>query len=444
MENKHLHTILAVWINLCRFLLAGVFIFSGFVKVNDPYGFAYKIQDYLEAWGLLQITPQFAPYIGSMAMGILEFTLGVYLLFGIHRKAVCTLFFLLMAFMTPLTLWLAIANPISDCGCFGDAVILTNWETFGKNVVLLIAAITVFRWRGTGIKKLVTEKVDWLIALYTVVFALLFSIYCVRELPLFDFRPYYIGMDIKRGMEIPEGEKPTVYETTFIYEKDGVEKEFTIDNFPSDSAWTFVDAETRVKEQGYEPPIQDFHIVLQEDGTDVTEEVLDDDNYTFLLISPQLRNADESGMDLINEVYDYSMEYGYRFLCVTASPDEDIAVWQDNTGAEYPFALADEITLKTIIRSNPGLVLLKGGVILNKWSVNSIPDEYQLHAPLADLPIGTLTVPNTWHKVAGILGWFFGPLLFLTLCDLLWLEWGKKRKKKHAYSPQGTQSTTEE
>ena len=333
MENKHLHTILAVWINLCRFLLAGVFIFSGFVKVNDPYGFAYKIQDYLEAWGLLQITPQFAPYIGSMAMGILEFTLGVYLLFGIHRKAVCTLFLLLMAFMTPLTLWLAIANPISDCGCFGDAVILTNWETFGKNVVLLIAAITVFRWRGTGIKKLVTEKVDWLIALYTVVFALLFSIYCVRELPLFDFRPYYIGMDIKRGMEIPEGEKPTVYETTFIYEKDGVEKEFTIDNFPSDSAWTFVDAETRVKEQGYEPPIQDFHIVLQEDGTDVTEEVLDDDNYTFLLISPQLRNADESGMDLINEVYDYSMEYGYRFLCVTASPDEDIAVWQDNTGA---------------------------------------------------------------------------------------------------------------
>ena len=139
-----------MWINLCRFLLAGVFIFSGFVKVNDPYGFAYKIQDYLEAWGLLQITPQFAPYIGSMAMGILEFTLGVYLLFGIHRKAVCTLFFLLMAFMTPLTLWLAIANPISDCGCFGDAVILTNWETFGKNVVLLIAAITVFRWRGTG------------------------------------------------------------------------------------------------------------------------------------------------------------------------------------------------------------------------------------------------------------------------------------------------------
>lgn len=419
---------------MCRFLLAAVFIFSGFVKANDPYGTAYKIQDYLEAWGLLQIVPGFAPYIGAMAMGALEFTLGVYLLFGIHRKAVSTLLLLVMAFMTPLTLWLAIDNPISDCGCFGDAIILTNWETFGKNIILLLAAIAVFRWRKTYLKKLVTEKVDWLIALYTVVFILVFSIYCVRELPVFDFRPYRIGMNIREGMEIPEGVKPTTYETTFVYEKDGKRQEFTIDNFPSDSTWTFIEALTRVKEKGYEPPIQDFMITLQEDGTDVTEEMLDDESYTFLLISPALRNADESGMDLINEVYDYSTEYGYRFLCVTASSDEDIATWQDNTGAEYPFAIADEITLKTIIRSNPGLVLLKNGTILNKWSVNNLPDEYQLGAPLEKLPLGTLTVPHTWHKVMQVSGWFFGPLIFLALCDLLWLKWRKKRMKKELRS----------
>ena len=427
MENKCLHKITAVGVNVCRFLLAAVFIFSGFVKANDPYGTAYKIQDYLEAWGLLQIVPGFAPYIGAMAMGALEFTLGVYLLFGIHRKAVSTLLLLVMAFMTPLTLWLAIDNPISDCGCFGDAIILTNWETFGKNIVLLLAAIVVFRWRKNYLKKLVTEKVDWLIALYTVVFILAFSIYCVRELPVFDFRPYHIGMNIREGMEIPEGVKPTTYETTFIYEKDGKRQEFTIDNFPSDSTWTFVEALTRVKEKGYEPPIQDFMITLQEDGTDVTEEMLDDESYTFLLISPALRNADESGMDLINEVYDYSTEYGYRFLCVTASSDEDIATWQDNTGAEYPFAIADEITLKTIIRSNPGLVLLKDGTILNKWSVNNLPDEYQLNAPLEKLPLGTLTVPNTWHKVMQVFGWFFGPLIFLALCDLGWMKWHKRK-----------------
>ena len=409
MENKYLHKITAAGVNVCRFLLAAVFIFSGFVKANDPYGTAYKIQDYLEAWGLLQIVPGFAPYVGAMAMGALEFTLGVYLLFGIHRKAVSTLLLLVMAFMTPLTLWLAIDNPISDCGCFGDAIILTNWETFGKNIVLLLASIIVFRWRKTYLKKLVTEKVDWLIALYTVVFVLVFSIYCVRELPVFDFRPYHIGMNIREGMEIPEGVKPTTYETTFIYEKDGKRQEFTIDNFPSDSTWTFVEALTRVKEKGYEPPIHDFMITLQEDGTDVTEGILDDDSYTFLLVSPALRNADESGMDLINEVYDYSTEYGYRFLCVTASSDEDIIVWQDNTGAEYPFAIADEITLKTIIRSNPGLVLLKDGT------------------PLEKLPLGTLTVPNTWHKVMQVFGWFFGPLIFLALCDLGWMKWHKRK-----------------
>lgn len=434
MENKCLHRALVVGVNVCRFLLAAVFIFSGFVKANDPFGTAYKIQDYLEAWGLLQVVPQFVPYVGSMAMGAFEFTLGVYLLFGIHRKATSTLLLLVMAFMTPLTLWLAIDNPIADCGCFGDAIILTNWETFGKNIVLLLAAITVFRYRKTYIRKLVTEKVDWLIALYTVVFIIVFSIYCVRELPVFDFRPYHIGMNIRQGMEIPEGVKLTTYETTFIYAKDGKEQEFTIDNFPSDSTWTFVEAQTRVKEKGFEPPTHDFHLTSQEDGTDLTEEILNDDNYTFLLISPNLRHADESGMDLFNEVYDYCSEYGYSFLCVTASSDEDIAMWQDNTGAEYPFAIMDEITLKTIIRSNPGLLLLKDGTILNKWSVNNIPDEYQLNAPLDQLPIGRLEPPNTWHKIILVFGWFFGPLIFLTLCDLGWLEWSKKKKKKESRS----------
>ena len=152
-------------------------------------------------------------------------------------------------------------------------------------------------------------------------------------------------------MEIPEGEKPSVLETVFIYAKEGKEQVFTIDNLPGDTTWTFVDSKTIVKEKGYEPPIQDFHIVSQEDGLELTDTILGDDNYTFLLVAPWLERADDSSMDLINEVYDYSVEHGYRFLCLTASGDEAIAAWQENTGAEYPFALADEITLKTMIRS---------------------------------------------------------------------------------------------
>lgn len=120
--------------------------------------------------------------------------------------------------MTPLTLWLALSNPISDCGCFGDAVTLTNWETFGKNVLLLIAAVSVFKW-GNRITPLVTKRFDWLVAMYTFLYISGMTLYCYRELPVFDFRPYHIGADIRKGMEIPEGEKPTVYETRFILQK---------------------------------------------------------------------------------------------------------------------------------------------------------------------------------------------------------------------------------
>lgn len=436
LEDKQIHKIRVIWVNICRFILAAVFIFSGFVKANDPWGTVYKIQDYMEAWGIAHMFPDVTPFLAALVMGVLEFTLGFYLLVGIRRRLVATLLLLMMAFMTPLTLWLAVANPISDCGCFGDAVILTNWETFWKNIGLLIAAISVFKWRKTLLLKWVTDKVDWLMALYGVIFIIFFSIYSIRELPVFDFRPYHIGADIRKGMEIPEGEKPTVYETTFIYRKDGVEKEFTIDNFPSDTTWTFVDSRTRVKEKGYEPPIHDFAIMSVDDGSDLTDEILDTDNYTFLLVSPQLSKADESGMDLINEVYDYSVEHGYRFLCVTSSPDEDIVKWQDRTGAEYPFGLMDEITLKTMIRSNPGLMLLKKGVILNKWSVNRIPDEYQLSDSLDKLPLGTINHHSTAYKLMAVTGWFFGPLLFLLLCDLLWLRWKKIRQARNTNQSQ--------
>lgn len=235
---------------------------------------------------------------------------------------------------------------------------------------------------------------------------------------------------ILKDMTIPEGEKPTVYETLFIYSKDGKEQEFTIDNFPTDTTWTFVDSKTRVKEKGYEPPIHDFSITSLETGEDLTDDILHSEQYTFLLVAPWLKQADDSGMDLINEVYDYSVEHGYRFLCLTASSEQDITDWQENTGAEYPFALMDEITLKTMIRSNPGLILLKKGVVLRKWSVSNLPDEYQLNAPLEKLPFSTWNPKTSVHKVVEVTGWFLGPLLLLTVVDLIWLRIKSRKKKK--------------
>lgn len=435
MENKYIHKAVNLWTNLCRFILAAVFIFSGFIKANDPLGTVYKVQDYFEAWGLLDLAQGFLPYIIALVMGGFEFVVGTYLLFGIRRRVAPMLSLLLMSFMTPLTLWLAIDNPISDCGCFGDALILTNWETFFKNVFLLIAAISVYKW-NQRIYKFVSNQMDWLVALYSAVFIILFSVFSLNQLPTFDFRPYHLGADIRKKMEIPEGEKLPVYETILIYEKDGVKKEFTVDNFPEDSTWVFVDSKTILKEKGYVPEISDFTLMSQEDGFDLTEEVLTED-YVFLLVSPWLEKADDSGMDLINELYDYSQDYGYRFLCVTSSSDDAIASWQDYTGAEYPFATLDEITLKTMVRSNPGLMLLKNGVVIGKWCVSALPDEYQLTDSLDKLPVGHLDITPLWQKILKMLAWYFGPLLFFTFADVLWHRF----RKDKATSPKSDEQT---
>ena len=417
MEKDKQHIILGVCTTVCRFVLAGVFIFSGFVKSVDPLGTQYKILDYINAFGWANVFPDSLALLASVTLGILEFCLGVYLFFGIRRILAPRLIVAMMAVMTPFTFWLALDNPVSDCGCFGDAVVLSNWETFGKNVVLLLMSLVVLRWRKR-IFPLVSVRFDWLIGLYGFVYIFGMVIYCYRELPVFDFRPYHIGADIRRGMEIPEGEKPTKVETLFIMQKEGVEKEFTADNYP-DSTWTFVDTRLVVKEKGYEPPIQDFYLLRMDDGEDITEEVLSDKNYTFLLVAHQLDLADDSANDLINELYDYSLNNGYAFYCVTSSSEEDIWEWRENTGAEYPFCLMDNTTMRTMVRSNPGLVLLKEGVVLRKWSVNNLPDEYQLQAPLDELPFGQVDNGSLIYKIVWVLAWFVFPLLLICVLDVM-------------------------
>lgn len=413
--------------NACRFLLAGMFIFSGFVKAVDPLGFFYKIQDYLAAFGMSSWFPSYLPLLFAVILSAVEFSVGVFLFFGIRRKLSATLVLLLMGFMTPLTLYLALANPVSDCGCFGDAWVLTNWQTFGKNVVLLAAAIAVARNRKLLVR-FITRKMEWMISMYTILFVFALSFYCLQYLPVLDFRPYKIGVNIRSGMEIPEGARPSVFESRFILEKNGKRQEFTLDNYP-DSTWTFVETRTLLKEKGYEPPIHDFSMMSVETGEDLTDSVLSDKGYTFLLVAHRIENADDSNIDLINEIYDYSVEHGYGFYALTSSPEEEISSWREKTGAEYPFCQMDDITLKTIIRSNPGLLLLKDGTILNKWSANNLPDEYVLNDRLEKLEIGQQKQENNFHTVGYILLWFVIPLSLVLGVDLLVVKRREKNRK---------------
>lgn len=417
--------------NVCRLILGLTFIMSGFVKAVDPLGTQYKIADYMEAWGLAAYTPDLLTLSASLLLACVEFWLGICMLFAIRRRATSALILLFMAAVTPLTLWLAITNPVSDCGCFGDAVILTNWQTFWKNVVLLAAAITVWL-RPLAMLRFISNSNQWIVTNYSAVFIIAVAGYSLYDLPPFDFRPYHVGADIRKGMEIPEGAPRPQFETTFILEKDGQQREFTLDNYP-DSTWTFVDSRTIQTAKGYVPPIHDFSIVRTEDGTDITDSVLNDKGYTFLLVAPHLEQADDSRLDLINQVYEYAEERGYHFYCLTASSEQAIERWRIMTGAEYRFCNTDETTLKTIVRSNPGLVLLKDGTVTRKWSHNNLPDEYQLTDRLEKLEIGQMPEDSTTRKILVIVVWFVGPLLLLTLADRMWAwsKWVKKKKRSN-------------
>lgn len=428
LEIDKKHIVEKAWVNLCRFLLGALFIFSGFVKAVDPLGSFYKIQDYLTAFGMISWFPSYLPLFFGVALSAVEFCAGVFLFLGIRRKVAATLALLLMCVMTPLTLYLALANPVSDCGCFGDAWVLTNWQTFGKNIVLLIAAIAVFR-RQDMIVPFITAKMEWMISMYTFLFVFVLSFYCLANLPILDFRPYKIGVNIKAGMEIPEGSKPSVFESRFVLEKDGKRQEFTLDNYP-DSTWTFIEARTVLKEKGYEPPIHDFSMMSLDTGEDITDSVLSDKGYTFLLVAHRIEEADDSDIDLINEIYDYSVEHGYGFYALTSSPEDEIELWRDKTGAEYPFCQMDDITLKTIIRSNPGLLLIKDGTILNKWSNNRLPDEYVLTGSLDKIELGMQKHVSDLKTIAYVLLWFIFPLMVVICVDILVVKRRERNRGK--------------
>ena len=377
MKQKEI--IVKVVAELSRLMVGGVFAFSGFVKAIDPVGNAIKISDYLVAFGLDAFLP-FKTFL-AFNQGALEFLLGVTMLLGVYRRYTSFLLLALMVVMTPLTLYLAIFNPVSDCGCFGDALIISNWATFNKNVVLLAASIFAFI-HNQKLFQVFSYKVYWFVAVWTYLYCVVFSYWNYNHLPLIDFRPYKIGANISRLMEIPEGAPADEYEYSFIYEKDGVKKEFSLDDYPAnDDTWTFVDSKTLLVKEGYHPPINDFYI-FDENGDDVGHSLLENKGGLLLLVADKLEEASDKRIDEINDIYDYALDKNLPFYCVTGSSTDDVGSWIERTGAEYPFLYADDVLLKTIIRSNPGLVLLKEGTILMKWHYNDILEEEKLEAVL--------------------------------------------------------------
>ncbi len=353
---------------LCRLFVGVIFMFSGFVKAVDPFGTAYKFSDYFEAFHL-----QFLDSLSlvlAITLCTLELIVGINLLLGLRMKVTSWPLLILMSGFTLISLKLVISNPVTDCGCFGDAIILTNWQTLIKNIILFVPTLIIFFQRDK-FGPFYNPIKEWILVFILICSSVAFILYNYNNLPILDFRPYKIGGNIPAEMTIPDGSPKDEYKFSFIYEKNGKKKEFIIENIP-DSTWTWVETKQKLLQKGYVPPIHDFSITTL-GGTDITNDVLTDTNYVMLVVAYDLKKADKTSLLALSEMTNDLNKMKCRVICVTSSTFEVIDNFLTTNKPAYQICTADNITLKTIIRSNPGIVLLKKGIIIGKWHYRNIP-----------------------------------------------------------------------
>lgn len=358
--------------SIARTLLALTFLFSGFVKAVDPLGTVYKIQDYLhEGFGGVFQWAIPAAGVAAVCLIALEWLLGIAMLLNVRTQWTSWITLLFYCIMTPLTLYIAIANPVSDCGCFGDALVITNWQTFWKNIILLLLSICLVICH-----KAIPELFSWWMEII-IALAALGSVagimgYSYTHLPQIDFRPYKVGNHIPTLMEIPDDAEVDQYEITLIYAKDGKEQTFTLENYPKgDPEWTFVDQKSVLIKKGYVPPIHDFEIETLE-GDYITQDILESEEPVALVVMYDLSKTDTTQLEkLMHMIHEYPRVY---FL--TASGEEEIFAFAEELGWDEEttystFCFTDPITLKTIVRANPGVIVVQNGTIIDKYNLKN-------------------------------------------------------------------------
>lgn len=344
---------------VAQWLLAATFIFSGFVKAADPMGMEHKLEAYLQALGgdFPWIQSRFLAGtvyldVPVILLAALEFLLGVYFLFGIHQRFSTIVGTLFMTAMTCITLYIYLYNPVADCGCFGDAVTLTNGETLAKNVVLLLCAFGLL-WKSKYMVRFILRDSEGVPTNSSLIYIVGLSVYSLWFLPLIDFTGYRVGTNIEEALM---GE----YDTHYTYAADGK---------------TVISAESEMVKA---PTIDEFSMTLG-DTLDVAEEIMADSSYTFILTLPRLATADKGCSDQINDVYDFAVDNNLKMYCAHSLSDAEQDEWNDRTGGAYPLAQASAEMLEAMVRSNPGLLLVHNGVIVGKWGHHKMPVESDLN-----------------------------------------------------------------
>lgn len=356
---------------ISRILVGVLFIISGFIKANDPLGFSYKLDEYFTVFG----TPFLIPVSLWMAIGICAFEigLGVALLLGAKMNFTAWSLLLMIVFFTFLTFWSWKFDVVKDCGCFGDALRLKPFQSFMKDVVLLILILFIFMERKS-IKPLLGERTSTVFAYFGFVASFLFSVYCYANLPVIDFRPYAVGKSIPEGMQLPAGAKKDSMVMVFIYEKDGVRHELSDKEIATagiDETWKFIDRKDKIVVEGDKPKINDFTI-NSSDGTDVTSDVLTMKN-VFLLVAYDINHADDDVQSKVNDFVALCQKDRIEFIGLTASSAKDVDDFRHKHNSMFDYYFTDMTALKTMIRSNPGLMLIQNGTVTAMWHHNNFP-----------------------------------------------------------------------
>lgn len=368
---------------LIRIVVGVLFIFSGLVKANDPLGLSYKMNEFFEVWGMYWAMPYSLGM--SVAMIAFEIIAGVAVLLGYAYRVFSFLLLILITFFTFLTAYVLFSGKIKECGCFGDCIKITNEETFWKDVILLVLAIilVIFRKRIQPVLKPYPGTATMIL---TAFFAFGMQLYVLEHLPFHDCLPYKVGTDMKVATKSPPGSTPDVYETMLIYEKDGVEKEFTQENFPwEDTTWHFVDSKSKlIKKGNAEPKIKDF-VITDYNGNEYTDQILNAPGYTFLLFVKDPNDARKDKLEELHQLIDDCKTNGVNFYVLCSAGKEEAAAFQRDWNLDVPFYVLDRTVSKTALRSNPGLMLLQQGVIKGKWSFRDYPEGFEMNNDKIDL-----------------------------------------------------------
>ncbi len=409
-------------VRIVQFLFAILFIFSGLVKCVDPAGTAIKITEYLQYFGLDMLI--------DLTMGmawllcIVEFICGVNMLLGQARNLTLFVSTLLLLVFTPLTLWLAVSGAIKECGCFGDAVHLTNWQTFSKNLILDFMLIIL--WIKKNQMYTLLGRTFYFLYIYWV-FGLAVWLCWLgtwRE-PFVDFRPFKPGTNLVTSV-LGEGRSQISESEVWyscIYQKDGQKKEFPLDSIPAEEdGWEFVETIEHSGNESVAGSSQgssiDFY-VKTEDGQVITDEIISRLGYTILLLSHSLDKASQHDIDRIEALSEYAEDNDYAFLCLTARDQDQLDRWKFNTGAEYRFVFTDASIIETMCRSNPAIMLLRDGVICWKSPLSVLDTEGLTSVKLDEQSSGDIEEIDVHNRILFLLFLLFAPFFLFLLIEIL-------------------------